>query len=331
MSAENLEKMLRPILSQVTLAEDFEGSIEVDPRRTTIEQLKSLRKMGFNRISLGVQDFNPEVQRLINRIQPFDITANLTKEARALGFHSVNFDLIYGLAKQTEASMLDCIAKTIELKPDRIALYSLALVPWIKPAQRLFKDEDLPQGEQKRKLYEVSRLALLKAGYVEIGMDHFALPTEALSKSLSSGALHRNFMGYTDHKTDVLLGLGVSAISETAEMFHQNEKVLPTYQNLVDANGIPTFRGHILTKMDQENRQQILEFMTKGKVKLSLEQKIEAQKFLAEMYKDQLVEINGNELLLTEKGKPFLRNACLFFDQRLKNKQPSTQVFSKSL
>jgi oxygen-independent coproporphyrinogen III oxidase len=331
MSAENLEKMLRPILSQVTLAEDFEGSIEVDPRRTTIEQLKSLRKMGFNRISLGVQDFNPEVQRLINRIQPFDITANLTKEARALGFHSVNFDLIYGLAKQTEASMLDCIAKTIELKPDRIALYSLALVPWIKPAQRLFKDEDLPQGEQKRKLYEVSRLALLKAGYVEIGMDHFALPTEALSKSLSSGALHRNFMGYTDHKTDVLLGLGVSAISETAEMFHQNEKVLPTYQNLVDANGIPTFRGHILTKMDQENRQQILEFMTKGKVKLSLEQKIEAQKFLAEMYRDQLVDFNGNELLLTEKGKPFLRNACLFFDQRLKNKQPSTQVFSKSL
>ncbi len=331
LAAEKLEKLLAPILQDVTLAPDFEGSIEVDPRRTTVDQLKVLRKLGFNRISLGVQDFNPEVQRLINRIQPYDITADLTVAARSLGFQSVNFDLIYGLAKQTKESMLDCIAKTIELKPDRIALYSFALVPWIKPAQRLFKDEDLPQGQAKRELYEVSRSALLKAGYIEIGMDHFALPDEALSKSLLNSTLHRNFMGYTDHKTDVLLGLGVSAISETAEMFHQNEKVLPTYQQLIEKAQIPTLRGHILTDADQKNRQQILDFMTKGKVKLTGNQKPEAEKFLNEMKNDGLIEFNQDELVLTEKGKPFLRNACLFFDERLKSKQPLTQVFSKSL
>lgn len=331
LSPGNLEKLLTPILKDVVLDADFEGSIEVDPRRTTVEQLKVLRKLGFNRISLGVQDFNPEVQRLINRIQPFDITANITREARALGFQSVNFDLIYGLAKQTKESMVDCIAKTIELRPDRIALYSFALVPWIKPAQRLFKDEDLPQGQAKRELYEISREALIKAGYVEIGMDHFALPTEALSKSLKSETLHRNFMGYTDHKTDVLLGLGVSSISETADMFHQNEKVLPTYQLQVDKGEVPTFRGHILTSSDQSHRQQILDFMTKGHVRLTPQQKNEAEAFLAEMKKDGLVEFHELELRLTEKGKPFLRNACLFFDERLKTKQPLTQVFSKAL
>ena len=256
LSSEKLENLLKPILEEVTLDPHFEGSIEVDPRRTTVEQLKTLRKLGFNRISLGVQDFNPEVQRLINRIQPYDITAGITNAARSLGFQSVNFDLIYGLAKQTQESMIDCIAKTIELRPDRIALYSFALVPWIKPAQRLFKDEDLPQGEAKRELYEVSRDALLKAGYIEIGMDHFALPNEALSKSLQNSTLHRNFMGYTDHKTDVLLGLGVSSISETSDMFHQNEKVLPTYQQLIEKDQIPTFRGHVLTSNDKKNRQQ---------------------------------------------------------------------------
>jgi oxygen-independent coproporphyrinogen-3 oxidase len=331
LSPSLLEKLLKPILEQSKISDGFEGSIEVDPRRTTVEQLKVLRKLGFNRVSLGVQDFNTEVQRLINRIQPFDITANITREARELGFQSVNFDLIYGLAKQTKESMLDCVAKTIQLKPDRIALYSFALVPWIKPAQRLFKDEDLPTGQAKRELYEVSREALLKAGYIEIGMDHFALPTEALARSLQNKSLHRNFMGYTDHRTDVLLGLGVSSISETPEMFHQNEKILPTYQQLIEKGQVPTFRGHILTKNDQTQRQQILDFMTKSRVTLEPMQKMEAEKFLKEMISDRLVELQGSDLVLTEKGKPFLRNACLFFDERLKLKQPLTQVFSKAL
>src|SRR5690606_17298802 len=155
---ESLIKMLTPILKDLTIDPDhFEGSIEVDPRRTTKEQLASLRELGFNRVSMGVQDFNPEVQRLVNRIQPLEITENLTLAARELGYNSVNFDLIYGLAKQTPESFRKTALETVRLRPDRIALYSFALVPWIKPAQRLFKDEDLPKAIEKRELYEIAR------------------------------------------------------------------------------------------------------------------------------------------------------------------------------
>ncbi|MBC7466098.1 MAG: oxygen-independent coproporphyrinogen III oxidase [Bdellovibrio sp.] len=331
LSASSLEAMLKPILSQLNLAPNFEGSIEVDPRRTNYEQLKMLKSLGFDRVSLGVQDFTHEVQRLVNRIQPFDITKKITDEARSLGFRSVNFDLIYGLAKQTLATMKETVQKTIELRPDRIALYSFALVPWIKPAQRLFKDEDLPTGKAKRDLYELCRTDLLAAGYVEVGMDHFALPTDSLSVALNDKTLHRNFMGYTDQRTDVLLGLGVSSISETPNSFHQNEKVFATYQQQVEAGEIATHRGHVLTKEDQERRQQILEFMTTGQVRLNPEQVPLAADFLKEMIADQLVSIQGDSLQLTEAGKPFLRNACLFFDERLKLLKPQTQVFSKSL
>ncbi len=331
LSPANLEALLKPILQSVKLSEDFEASIEVDPRRTTREQLEVLYKLGFRRVSLGVQDFEPEVQRLINRIQPFETTAGILNAAREIGYTSVNFDLIYGLAKQTPQSIQTSVEKTIELKPDRIALYSLALVPWIKPAQRLFKDEDLPQGEEKRKLYEIARGALLAAGYVEIGMDHFALPTDALAQSLKDGSLHRNFMGYTNHRTEVLLGLGVSSISETAEIFHQNEKLLPAYQQKVEQGEIATHRGHCLTEEDRDRREQILEFMTKGRVRLQNGQKQAAEDFLKEMKQDGLIEIADEEIRLTDKGRPFLRNACVFFDERLKKKNPTAPIFSKSL
>ncbi|MGZ3691604.1 MAG: oxygen-independent coproporphyrinogen III oxidase [Pseudobdellovibrio sp.] len=331
LSAASLKRMLKPILDSVKLAPNFEGSIEVDPRRTTKEQLEVLKELGFDRVSLGVQDFNAEVQRLVNRIQPFEITKKITDEARSLGFRSVNFDLIYGMAKQTLETMQECVEKTIQLRPDRIALYSFALVPWIKPAQRLFKDEDLPVGKEKRDLYELARKLLLQAGYVEVGMDHFALPTDSLNHAIQTKTLHRNFMGYTDQKTDVLLGLGVSSISETKNSFHQNEKVFATYQQRIEQNQIATHRGHLLNVEDQTRRQQILEFMTTGRIHLEKEQVEPARTFLNEMISDGLVELNDSTLTLTEKGKPFLRNACLFFDERLKRQKPNTQVFSKSL
>jgi oxygen-independent coproporphyrinogen-3 oxidase len=331
LSAANLKRLLEPILNAVKISEDFEGSIEVDPRRTTRDQLVALKELGFNRISLGVQDFHPEVQRLVHRIQPFEVTEKITRDARELGFASVNFDLIYGMAKQTLETMKECVEKTILLKPDRIALYSFALVPWIKPAQRLFKDEDLPVGKEKRDLYELSRKMLLDAGYIEVGMDHFALPTDSLSIALKNKTLHRNFMGYTDQKTNVLLGLGVSSISESLYSFHQNEKVIASYQMKLDENKIPTHRGHVLTELDQKRRDQILEFMTQGSVALTPSQESEAGQFLTEMLHDGLVQISGHKLVLTDAGRPFLRNACLFFDERLKAVKPSTQVFSKSL
>lgn len=331
LSPDSLVRMLKPILDSVQKTENFEGSIEVDPRRTTAEQLVALKELGFDRVSLGVQDFNPEVQRLVNRIQPYEITERITTEARRLGYRSVNFDLIYGLARQTPETMIETVRKTVQLRPDRIALYSFALVPWIKPAQRLFKDEDLPVGKEKRDLYELARHELLNAGYVEVGMDHFALPTDSLSAALKNKTLHRNFMGYTDQRTDLLLGLGVSSISETPYSFHQNEKVFAAYQQRVEAGEIPTHRGHVLTDEDRARRQQIMEFMTTGTVALRSEQVQAAAEFLNEMIQDGLVALQGDTLSMTEAGKPFLRNACLFFDERLKRQKPQTQVFSRSL
>lgn len=331
LSTENLNRLLRPLMSQIKKSPGFEASIEVDPRRTSEEQLVALKELGFNRISLGVQDFDPEVQRLVNRIQPYELTQQLTERARELGFHSVNFDLIYGLAQQTPQRMSESIKKTLQLRPDRIALYSLALVPWIKPAQKLFKDEDLPVGREKRELYEMARRAFLQSGYVEVGMDHFALENEALTQALNNKTLHRNFMGYTDQHTELLLGLGVSSISETPYSFHQNEKLIAGYEQRLQKNQIPTHRGHVLTDEDKRQREQILSFMTTGTVELSSEQLPAAQEFLAEMLEDRLLVLDGHTLQLTDQGRPFLRNACLFFDERLKRQKPLTQVFSKSL
>lgn len=333
LNAQNLKTLIEGLLKNITLdPKNFEGSLEVDPRRTTPEQLKVLFDLGFKRVSMGVQDFDPEVQRLVNRIQPYEQTQSLTEAARNLGYDSVNFDLIYGLPKQTIESFSPSIEKTIALRPDRIALYSFALVPWIKPAQRLFKDSDLPAGEEKRALYEMAYEKLIKAGYIEIGMDHFALKTDQLAIAMDHKTLHRNFMGYADLRTDVLLGLGVSSISESPGCFHQNEKVLPVFQRLISDDKIPTLRGHKLNESDRSHREQILKFMTLGETDLTDEaQEEDVREFLADMIQDGLVTVSGRKLKLTPKGKPFLRNACVALDERLRVKQPSTKVFSQAL
>jgi oxygen-independent coproporphyrinogen-3 oxidase len=331
-SAESLKYLVENIFKHIKKSTtEFEGAIEVDPRRTNKDQLSALRALGFNRISLGVQDFDPEVQRLVNRIQPFEKTKFVTDSARELGYDSVNFDLIYGLAKQTPESIQKSAELTVALKPDRIALYSLAIVPWIKPQQKLFKDEDLPKGEDKRKLYEIARKTLTENGYKEIGMDHFALENDALYKQAQSKKLHRNFMGYTDQKTDVLLGLGVSSISETPRSFHQNEKILNLYEQKVNKGILPSLRGHVLTSEDAIQRDKILKIMTQFEVEVTNEEQEEAKVFLKEMISDQLIEINNNKIKVLESGKPFLRNAALFFDKRLMRSQPQTKTFSQSI
>jgi len=333
LNEKHLAQMVEGLLKQVTLdSEHFEGSVEVDPRRTTKEQLKVLLPFGFKRVSMGVQDFDPEVQRLVNRVQPFEQTRDLTEAARDMGYDSVNFDLIYGLPKQTVASFAPSIDRTVQLRPDRIALYSFALVPWIKPAQRLFKDEDLPAGADKRALYEMAYKKLIDAGYVEIGMDHFALPGDHLAKAMAQKTLHRNFMGYADLRTDVLLGLGVSSISESPDCFHQNEKVLNVYERKVNEGLVPTHRGHKLNPVDRKHREQILAFMTQGETILeSMDQAKDVALFLGDMITDGLVAVDGLKLRLTELGKPFLRNACVALDQRLREQKPSTKVFSQAL
>ena len=331
-SPENLRRILDPILSLTSPArEAFDASVEVDPRTTRREHLATLRGLGFTRVSLGVQDFDPVVQKLVNRHQPFEITRRVTEEARELGYTSVNFDLIYGLPRQSPESVERSVELTIALRPDRIALYSFALVPWIKPTQRSYKDEDLPRAGEKRLLYELARKRLTQAGYLEIGMDHFALPDDAMAVAQREGKLHRNFMGYAEIRTSILLGLGVSAISEAPTCFHQNEKVIGEYERRLRAGELPTLRGHLLTEEDRRLREQILIFMTRGEVSLEPGQIDDAREFLAQMLSDGLVELTGDRLILTERGRPFLRNACMFFDRRWRQREPETRIFSMAL
>jgi oxygen-independent coproporphyrinogen-3 oxidase len=332
LSAEHLQEIVKYILDNVVIdKEHFEGSIEVDPRRTSEIQLKVLRDLGFNRVSLGVQDINEQVQTLINRVQPVAKTKQITDWARSMGYESINFDLIYGLPMQSTERMKATIEQTIELGPDRIAFYSFALVPWIKPAQRLFKDEDLPVGAEKRELYEVGRELFLKAGYVEIGMDHFAKPSDALAKAQAQKKLHRNFMGYTDQYTDVLLGIGVSSISESKTIFHQNEKVYAKYKESLDKGILATHRGHILNSQDQLRRKQILEFITTYQTTVASEEVPNIKDRLSDMIQDGLVSVQGNQLKLQENGRAFLRNACSALDEYYQSKKTEKPTYSKSI
>ena len=221
-----LEALLSGLEARTLLRAGAVGSIEVDPRVTTLEQLIVLARHGFRRLSIGVQDFDPRVQDIVNRVQSEACVAEVARSARKLGFDSVNFDLIYGLPLQTEASVDNTIEAVCRLRPDRIALYGYAHVPWIRPGQRRFTDGDVPQAEQRRALYERSRERLEQAGYREVGLDHFALETDALWLAQQSGGLHRNFMGYTDRATLPLIGLGVSAIGDAGGALAQNEKDL---------------------------------------------------------------------------------------------------------
>ncbi|PJZ52878.1 oxygen-independent coproporphyrinogen III oxidase [Leptospira adleri] len=331
LSEKNIEFLLDSILKKMNVSSRPDFSLEVDPRRTRETQLKVLHNFGFRRISLGVQDFDPEVQRLINRTQPFEMTERITDVSRALGYNSVNFDLIYGLPKQTLDSMKRTVEKTLELRPDRIAFYSYAHVPWIKAAQRLFTEADLPSGPEKRELYEVSREMFLQSGYLEIGMDHFALETDSLSTAAKNGTLHRNFMGYTTKTTEMLLGLGVSAISDSWDCFHQNEKIVKKYQKHIQESKFATLRGHKLDEEDLVQRALILQLSTTGKVRVPDQILQDVRLYLASMEDDNLIRWEENLLSLTEKGWPFLRNACTGLDLRLRRKSPESRVFSRAI
>jgi oxygen-independent coproporphyrinogen III oxidase len=336
-SANNLKKLINGILKNSVLANDYEFSFEGHPKNTTKEHLQILYNLGFRRVSFGVQDYDETVQKAINRIQPFEDVKKVTEWSREIGYISVSHDLVFGLPHQTLEGIKKTIALTNALRPDRISYYSYAHVPWIKGlGQRGFKDEDLPKDETKRALYEQGKLQFLQNGYDEIGMDHFALPHDSLHKAFNSGNLHRNFMGYTTTNTKLMIGLGMSAISDSWYAFAQNEKSVEDYEKRVNNNELPVFRGHILTAEDLIIRQHILNIMCQfntrwDKHELQFEDIQKVINKLSEMQQDGLLEINNKQLIVTEKGKPFVRNICMAFDLRLLRKQPSTQVFSLTI
>lgn len=293
--------------------------------------------MGFKRVSFGVQDYNPIVQQAIHRIQPFENVKKVTEQARAIGYTSVSHDIIFGLPFQTEAHVAETINKTNELLPDRIAFYSYAHVPWIKGnGQRGYKDSDLPTPSIKQNQYQLGKKLLADAGYYDIGMDHFALKTDSLYTASVSETMHRNFMGYTASKTKVMIGLGVSSISDSWYAFAQNVKGIEEYYHLIESQIIPVFRGHILTNEDLIIRQHILNLMCHFKTSwidsdLYFEEIPEVLSKLKEMEDDGLLNIELNQIFITEKGKPFVRNICMAFDLLLQRNKPETQLFSMTI
>jgi oxygen-independent coproporphyrinogen-3 oxidase len=332
LSPDDLSVLLDGLAARLPVRDGrFEGAIEVDPRVTTPAHLDALRVHGLTRLSLGVQDVSDDVQQLVNRIQPVPVTAALTSYARTHGFESINFDLIYGLPGQTLESMARLADVVLELAPDRLAVYSFARVPWIKPAQRKFRDDQIPVGAAKRALYEVVRTRLLAGGYEEIGGDHFARPDDGLARAAGDGTLHRNFMGYAELHTTTLLGLGVSAISESPDCYHQNEKVLAHYERRVLAGEIPTLRGHVLTADDARRRRKILDVMTSFRATLDDREVAQARAGLASFVADGLVTIDDHELRVLPAGRPFLRNVATFFDAYYQEAPPAGPLYSRAV
>src|SRR6266498_300954 len=336
LSADELAELISGILAGVRKTPGAEFSVESDPRVTQSDQLERLFGSGFNRLSLGIQDFDLTVQQAINRVQSEEQVRSVTETARQIGFSSINYDLVYGLPFQKLASIKQTLEAVMRLRPDRLAFYAYAHVPWAKSAQRHFTERDLPSGDEKRALYELGREMLRDAGYHEIGMDHFALKTDSLWQAYSQGTLHRNFMGYTSRFVSPLIGLGVSSISDSGTAFVQNEKELEEYSQRVSKGLLPIFRGHRLDHEDLILRRHILNLMTRfqtdwesSDMYVPFLQNIGQR--LSEMKGDALVHVSGHHCAVTDEGRAFLRNVCMAFDARFGRDDSKKQLFSRTI
>lgn len=333
-SPENLEILINGIFDRAVKAPDYEFSFEGHPNNTTKEHLQTLYDLGFRRVSFGVQDYDIIVQKAIHRVQPFQNVARVTFWAKEIGYTSTSHDLVFGLPFQTVETMVDTIEKTKALNPDRISFYSYAHVPWIKGnGQRGYDEKNLPKDEEKRMLYEIGKQLLDENDYYEIGMDHFALKSDAMYTAYKEGKLHRNFMGYSASKTQLMIGLGVSSISDSWYAFAQNEKVLEDYYKKIELNELPVFRGHSLTDEDLIIRRHILNLMCSFTTSwedssLYFPELPETLLSLKEMESDGLLEFGKNSIIVTEEGKAYVRNICMAFDLRLRRKAPETKLFS---
>ncbi len=336
-ASHQLKKLIDGLFVYADRHDDYEFSLEGHPNNTSEEQLQTLFGLGFTRISFGVQDYDPIVQKAIHRIQPFENVEKVTKLSREIGFTSVSHDLIFGLPFQTKENVIETIEKTKLLQPDRISFYSYAHVPWIKGVgQRGFNKNDLPQDEKKRELYEIGKQLFSEMGYEEIGMDHFALKTDSLFKATEEKTLHRNFMGYTANKTLLMIGLGMSAISDSWYGFAQNVKTVKEYQKLVNEGEIPIFRGHLLSDEDLIVRKHILNMMCHFKTEWNSSESeiIDLKKqtyLLEEMEQDGLVIVHDNSIEIPEHARPYVRNICMAFDMHLQKSKPETRLFSMTI
>lgn len=345
LAPEELEILFGHFTSSFQLLPGAEVAIEVDPRVTSIAQLETLARLGFNRLSMGVQDFTPEVQEAIGRGQSFEETRDLVAAARAVGFgEGINLDLVYGLPKQTEQKFEENLDRLLELRPDRVALYSFAYVPWIRPRQKRLDQAALPAREGKLALYLAALSRLSAAGYEAIGMDHFALPDDELARAARAGRLDRNFMGYTVRAAPAMVAFGVSGIGEVEGGFFQNERKLSTYYQALDAGRLPIQRGYLLDDDDRLRQWVIRQLMCN----FAVDKRAVAARFgvdfdayftsslaaLAEAREAGFVSADEERLTVTDAGRFFVRIVCMAFDRYLAAKAATAAqrpVFSRTV
>ena len=334
-SPENLIHLVDNLFRNVNKMDNYIFSFETNPRSTTREHLEALYSVGFRRMSFGIQDFDPVVQQEINRPQSFELVKEKVDLARQIGFNSVNFDLVYGLPKQNLGTITGTIEKVMELRPDRLAFYAYGHNPHMYEGQRKFREEDLPVGDAKQELYDKGRAMLESIGYHEIGMDHFAIEGDALYEAAKNGTLHRNFMGYTENTTQMMLALGSSSISDTWYAFAQNERTDGEYMNAVNEGRFPLHRGHLLTDEDLVLRRHILNLMCRQETswedpKFYTEELDVARFRLEDMETDGMVVLGEKSVSVTEIGVPYLRNICMAFDARLWRSDSLSKAYNVS-
>jgi len=329
---DQLRRLGEAIHTRFRVRPDAEAGVEADPRRLTRDHLAALREFGFNRVSIGVQDHNPQVQKAVHRIQPREVTARAVAWARELGFHSLNIDLIYGLPHQTPESFAATLEDALEFRPERLAVFSYAHVPWIKPAQKIVERAALPTPETKLQLLKLSIERLAQAGYVYIGMDHFALPDDELAAAQREGRLRRNFQGYSTHGEADILGLGVSSISQIPDAYWQNKKDLEAYHAALAEGSPPYLRGFLLDREDRIRRWVIMQIMCNlgvdyGRFAAEWGARFEERfgpelESLEDLERDGLVQREPGRLRVTELGRLLIRVIAMRFDAYLPRKGP---------
>jgi len=335
-----IEQLFEKVKQNFDIDPNGEIAIEIDPRTIDQSKVKKLKNLGFNRISMGVQDFDPKVQEAVNRKQSFELVKEFNDWCRELQFKSVNFDLIYGLPHQTKDSFSDTVLKTISLTPDRIALYSFAYVPWLKKHQNKIDQQTLPSNDVKLDIFLQARSQFLNSGYQAIAMDHFALNDDELAVAFNKGTLYRNFMGYTVKPADEYIGLGLTSISFLENTYVHNHKALPEYYQILQENRLPVERGKMLSQDDQIRQWTINALMCQFQIsKQAFQEQFQVefddyfsqeQEYIRQCADDQLVRIENEKIQVTELGKIFIRNICMGFDFYLKQKDVPMR-FSKTV
>jgi oxygen-independent coproporphyrinogen-3 oxidase len=340
LSEAQIERLFSKIRSHFDIDLNEEIAIEIDPRTVTQSKLSLLRKLGFNRISMGVQDFDEKVQDDINRIQPYEQVAQVHQWCRDLKFESVNYDLIYGLPYQTRKTFKKTVDMVIGLKPDRIALYSFAYVPWLSKPQNKFNLDAIAVHDEKLDIFLQSRADLLANGYQAIAMDHFALTSDEMAKAFNEGRLHRNFMGYTLKPADEYIGVGPSAIGFLEKTYVQNVKVLPEYYEITAQGRLPVERGKELSRDDQVRQWVINRLMCQFQVDKQVffdtfgyefeDYFQEEGEHIRHCIEDALINEDSRQIRVTDLGKIFIRNVCMGFDLYLRQKN-GHQRFSRTV